>query len=107
MEALRPGTVDVATFVSPKTAVHFQQLLTDILGEAFVPQVLAQLKIAAIWPVTTETCVEQFGKVDIQPEEYTIEGMVAAVYSQAGKIAATGLVYSQAMPSLSRSRASV
>jgi uroporphyrinogen-III synthase len=80
--ALLSGSVDVATFASPKTAVNFRQLLTASLEEEQLSQLLSRLKIAAIGPVTAATCIAEFGKVDIQPTEYTIEGLTAAIVEE-------------------------
>jgi uroporphyrinogen-III synthase len=79
LKRLTSAQIDVATFASPKTAVHFRQMLIDAIGEKKTDQVIGNLSIAAIGPVTAAACLQQFGKVDIQPQEYTIEGMTAAI----------------------------
>ena len=68
--------IDVLTFASSKTVVHFHQLLQT----AHIPQsALQSAKIAAIGPKTAETCTQLLGRTDICAREYTLEGLVAAV----------------------------
>jgi uroporphyrinogen III methyltransferase / synthase len=62
--------VDVITFASSKTANCVGQLL---------PYVADQVCIASIGPQTSETCRERFGRVDVEAQEYTLEGLTAAI----------------------------
>ncbi|MGQ9837311.1 MAG: uroporphyrinogen-III C-methyltransferase [Cyanobacteriota bacterium] len=78
--ALKAGQVDILSFTSSKTVQHFVQLLRQAgLGsEVWDPP----LQIAAIGPKTAETCLALLGRVDIQAEEYTLEGLVQAMVAQ-------------------------
>ena len=73
---LNSQQVDVLTFASSKTVVHFHQL---ILGAGVEISQLDRAKIVAIGPKTAETCEEYLGRVDACAREYTLEGLVDAV----------------------------
>ncbi|HIK20259.1 MAG TPA: uroporphyrinogen-III C-methyltransferase [Synechococcus sp. M44_DOE_062] len=77
VEALKAHQVDIFTFASSKTVQHFAHLIQQAgLGpEVWDPPV----QIAAIGPKTAETCKAVFGRVDIEAQEYTLEGLVAAL----------------------------
>jgi uroporphyrinogen-III synthase len=65
---------DVITFTSSSTARNFLELLgkgNDAL--------LAEIKLASIGPVTSETMRQLGLRVDIEAREYTIPGMVATI----------------------------
>ncbi|MEO1144121.1 MAG: uroporphyrinogen-III synthase [Cyanobacteria bacterium J06638_22] len=80
LNTLKQG-VDVVTFASPKTARCFQQLLKTYQVElgASLEQLLASVAIASIGPLTSTTCHEIFGRVDIQPDEYSLNGLTSAL----------------------------
>ncbi|WP_017327803.1 uroporphyrinogen-III C-methyltransferase [Synechococcus sp. PCC 7336] len=73
---LQHQQVDVLTFASSKTVLHFHQLLTN---EEFDFNLLDRAKIAAIGPKTAETCDDLLGRTDICASEYTLNGLVEAV----------------------------
>lgn len=80
LEALRRG-VDAVTFASPKTARCFYELLKgaqEVL-KASPKEVLEKAAIASIGPLTSATCQELFGRVDIQPDEYSLTGLTSAL----------------------------
>jgi uroporphyrinogen-III synthase len=79
LKKLTSAEINVATFSSPKTVVHFHQMLMGAIAEKKTAEIIESLSIAAIGPVTAAACLQELGKVDIQPQEYTIEGMVAAI----------------------------
>ena len=70
LEALQRHTVDVITFASSKTVKNFCQLL-ETNGSAN----LEGICIASIGPQTSKTCISLLGRVDIEAEEYTMEGL--------------------------------
>lgn len=76
--ALQNHQVDVITFASSKTVAHTCQLLEQALGPDWL-QALAGVTIASIGPKTSETCRQQLGRVDIEPEEYTLDGLTQAI----------------------------
>ncbi len=70
---LRQG-VDIITFTSPSTLRNFLVVLGD---EA--RQLLATAVVASIGPVTTEAAEAEGIHVDVQPQEYTVPGLVDAL----------------------------
>lgn len=79
---LREGNVDVITFASSQTAKNFVDLLKVDSNYATVEKVqelLANILVAAIGPVTADTCRELIGKVDVEADEHTTQGLVASL----------------------------
>ncbi|MGF1521475.1 MAG: uroporphyrinogen-III synthase [Leptolyngbyaceae cyanobacterium] len=76
--ALRERSVDVVTFASSKTVRHFCQLVKQGLGEGW-PTYLQGVLIASIGPKTSATCHELLQRVDIEAEEYTLDGLTQAI----------------------------
>jgi uroporphyrinogen III methyltransferase/synthase len=64
---------DVITFTSPSTVINF----ADLPGE--VSQYIETALIASIGPVTSQTCLKYFGRVDIEASKHTTEGLVEAI----------------------------
>ena len=75
LEALQSQIVDVITFASSKTVKNFHQLITNLLPE----KALEKVGIASIGPQTSKSCYDLFGRVDIEAEEYTLEGLTKAI----------------------------
>ncbi|MEN9205625.1 MAG: uroporphyrinogen-III synthase [Thermostichales cyanobacterium BF4_bins_65] len=75
-EALAAGRVDVMTFASSKTVEHCVQLAKQ---DGIPLQVVARPKLAVIGPKTAATCERLLGRVDIQAQPYTLEGLVQAI----------------------------
>lgn len=75
LDALKNQTVDVITFASSKTVKNFHQLIANLLPE----NVLEKIWIASIGPQTSKSCYYLFGRVDIEAEEYTLEGLTTAI----------------------------
>ena len=83
--ALQNKQIDVVTFASSKTVRNFYQLLQQQLaGNTSVNDILQNIAIASIGPQTSKTCYELLGRVDIEAEIYTLEGLTDAIiqYSQ-------------------------
>ncbi len=78
LAALKQGRVDVITFASSKTVVHTAQLLEQGLGADW-REVLNGVAIASIGPKTSDSCREILGRVDIEPAEYTLDGLTEAI----------------------------
>ncbi len=75
-EALQRGIVDIVTFASSKTVQNFDRLLDSLENR----QSLAEnFSIASIGPQTSQKCHQLFGRVDIEAEEYTLEGLTRAI----------------------------
>jgi uroporphyrinogen-III synthase len=80
--ALKAGQVDVITFASSKTVEHTCQLLEQGLGPDWL-QTLKGVDVASIGPKTSDTCHQRLGRVDIEPTEYTLDGLTQAIVTWA------------------------
>lgn len=78
--ALKNGEVDVITFASSKTVQFFCQLV-DRIFTSNVANALKGVCIASIGPQTSKTCQDFFGRVDVEAQEYTLEGLSQAIIS--------------------------
>jgi uroporphyrinogen-III synthase len=76
--AIQAGTVQVVTFASSKTVRHCCQLLHQGLGSDW-RRLLDSVVIASIGPKTSETCHKLLGRVDIEAQDYTLEGLTQAI----------------------------
>lgn len=76
--ALQQGQVDVVTFASSKTVRHFKRLMVGQFGENWM-DCMAGVAIASIGPQTTQTCLENLGRIDIEAAAYTLEGLADAL----------------------------
>jgi uroporphyrinogen III methyltransferase/synthase len=84
LAALQQQRVDIITFASSKTVKHFVQLLeTSLRGDTqgFPPAQsrLQNVCIASIGPQTSITCRQLLGRVDVEAQEYTLEGLIQAI----------------------------
>lgn len=73
--ALEKRSVDCITFTSSSTV----QNLAAMLGEEFMLDILKGVVVASIGPITSKSCRELGLKVDIEPEESTLEALTEAV----------------------------
>ncbi len=71
---LKEGSIHAVTFTSSSTVTHFMELI----GEELKPQ-LAKVAVACIGPVTAQTAEQAGLKVDVMAEEYTVDGLIAAL----------------------------
>ncbi|MBD2547306.1 uroporphyrinogen-III C-methyltransferase [Planktothricoides sp. FACHB-1370] len=93
--------VDVITFASSKTVQYFCQLLTQELAsnqnlnqdqqtdypqtkkdqnlDNLLSDVLSNVYFASIGPQTSQTCIKLLGRVDIEAEEYTLDGLTQTI----------------------------
>jgi uroporphyrinogen-III synthase len=76
--ALKNHKLDIITFASSKT-VQFFCLLTATKFPEGVSHYLDKTCIASIGPQTSKTCFDLFGRVDIEAEEYTADGLLKAI----------------------------
>ncbi|MBD2462496.1 uroporphyrinogen-III synthase [Oscillatoria sp. FACHB-1407] len=74
LHALQQNKVDVVTFASSKTVQCFWQLIQQDIG--LVPPGVC---IASIGPQTSVACRQWLGRVDVEAEEYTLEGLTQAI----------------------------
>ncbi|MBD2384118.1 uroporphyrinogen-III C-methyltransferase [Cylindrospermum sp. FACHB-282] len=77
--ALQNRTIDIITFASSKTVQFFWQLTASKFAENIVKTYSDKICIASIGPQTSKTCRALFGRVDIEAEEYTLEGLTQAL----------------------------
>lgn len=83
-EELESGTVDMITFTSSSTVRNFLSML-EPKDEQELTDLLKDVKIAAIGPITAKTVTDNGLTVDLQPESYTISDMVDAVVNYYGE----------------------
>jgi len=71
----KDSAIDMLTFTSPSTVDNFFALLKDqsILKE------LLKAKVVCIGPITTQKAAEKGLKVDIVPDEYTVDALTKAI----------------------------
>jgi uroporphyrinogen III methyltransferase/synthase len=84
---LENGGVEMITFTSSSTVRNFLAML-DAENQEELQQILAGIRIAAIGPITAKTITDNGLQVDIQPEEFTIPGLIQSIveyYSGDGK----------------------
>jgi uroporphyrinogen III methyltransferase/synthase len=74
LDALQLHAVDIITFASSKTVQNFYQLL-EANGGANLDGVC----IASIGPQTSKTCISLLGRVDVEAEEYTLDGLLQSL----------------------------
>jgi len=83
LASLEAGRIDVITFTSSSTVKNF----VDLIGAASheeLAKLLEGVCIAAIGPITSKTIASHGLTVNIQPERYTIEALVAALAAHYG-----------------------
>jgi uroporphyrinogen III methyltransferase / synthase len=79
-QALQQHKINVITFASSKTVKNFYQLLQQQLSSTdAVHSLLANVCIASIGPQTSQTCRELLGRIDLEAQEYTLEGLTQAI----------------------------
>jgi uroporphyrinogen III methyltransferase / synthase len=82
--ALQNRKVDAITFASSKTVQFFCQLTNNIFSNNFdASQFLEGVCIASIGPQTSKTCHTLFGRVDVEAQEYTLDGLTQALIAWA------------------------
>ena len=79
LAAIKSQQIDAITFASSKTVKYFCQMLNDATGSDLWREWISNAKIASIGPQTSATCVELLGRVDIEANEYTLEGLTTAI----------------------------
>lgn len=78
LEAIATRRISVVTFASSKTVRHFCTLLAQGLGDTW-QSYLTGVAVASIGPQTSQTCHELLGRVDIEAQEYTLDGLSEAI----------------------------
>ena len=75
--AIAAADVDVICFSSGKTASHSAQLLLQRFGERWSERIQS-VKLVSIGPQTSQSCYENFGRVDAEADPHDLNGLVAA-----------------------------
>jgi len=71
----KDSAIDMITFTSPSTVDNFLALLK---GRSIFKEIL-KAKVACIGPITAQRAVEKALKVDIVPDEYTVDALTKAI----------------------------
>ncbi len=83
--ALLKGLVNIITFASSKTVTNFCTLINQALSDysdLSLDVLLKDIQIASIGPQTSRTCQELLHRVDIEPEEYSLDGLTKAIVNK-------------------------
>ena len=82
LAAIAHRSIDVVTFASAKTVRYFWQILERSPRPPSVSSwqdALHSTKVASIGPQTSQACLQYFGHVDMEAQEYTLDGLVQAI----------------------------
>ncbi|MDL1970734.1 MAG: uroporphyrinogen-III C-methyltransferase [Candidatus Desulfofervidaceae bacterium] len=74
--------VDIITFTSSSTVKHLAQLVNP----ESLSDLLEDVTIACIGPITAKTAQDLGLKVDVMPEKYTIEALIKAIVNYIAKV---------------------
>ncbi|MDA0672907.1 MAG: uroporphyrinogen-III synthase [Cyanobacteria bacterium] len=85
--ALQTRQIDVITFASSKTVRHGCQLMAQGLGDRW-REVIAPAAIASIGPQTSDACRACLGRVEIEADVYTLDGLTEAICQWASALLA-------------------
>ncbi|MBI9076764.1 MAG: uroporphyrinogen-III C-methyltransferase [Desulfatibacillum sp.] len=80
-EKLETGQIDMVTFTSSSTVSNFVALF----DKEKLLIVMEGVKTASIGPITSDTARDLSIQVDMEAEEYTIDGLVQAIVDSVGK----------------------
>ncbi|MBE9010287.1 uroporphyrinogen-III synthase [Pseudanabaenaceae cyanobacterium LEGE 13415] len=83
--ALQDHAVHLVTFASSKTVKHFCELLEKAIGNEW-NKTLETVKFASIGPQTSKTCRALLGRVEIEAEEFTLDGLIRAIVAQSNTL---------------------
>lgn len=75
LAALEAGEIDCVTFTASSTAEN----LSIMLGTERFSQLLRNIPVASIGPITTQTCARLGLEVTIEPDEYTLAALTSAI----------------------------
>ncbi len=75
-ELLARGEIDIVTFTSSSTVKNFVKLVGED-GRVSLPE---NVRVACIGPITAQTAEQHGLKPDVVADEYTIEGLTAAIW---------------------------
>jgi uroporphyrinogen III methyltransferase / synthase len=80
LAALQAQQIDIITFASSKTVEYFWQLLHQSPhANLDWAKILKPTQLASIGPQTSKTCEALLGRVDVEAQEYTLDGLVQRI----------------------------
>ncbi len=79
LASLRNREIDIITFASSKTVQNFCQLIAQSPELSRSQDWLKNVCIASIGPETSKSCYNLLGKVDVEAQEYTLDGLTEAI----------------------------
>ncbi len=85
--AIQQHQIDIVTFASSKTVQNFYYLLESALKDypdITLESLLDGVYFASIGPSTTKTCEQIFGRVDMEAQQYTLEGLTETIIQWVG-----------------------
>jgi uroporphyrinogen III methyltransferase/synthase len=74
-ELFNNGTIDMITFTSPSTVTNF----LDLFEGTSIYKELSKVEVACIGPITAQKATEIGLKVNIVPDEYTVNALTRAI----------------------------
>ncbi len=84
LNMLQQRQLDILTFTSSSTVRNFVAWLQSVSDALDNRTLLAQLTVACIGPITAQTARELGLRVDIEAQEFTIDGLVEAIVKSEG-----------------------
>ncbi|GCE13107.1 uroporphyrinogen-III synthase [Tengunoibacter tsumagoiensis] len=85
-QQLQNRQIDLLTFTSSSTVRNFVSWLQSYGPDGQRSQIAEQIKIASIGPITSQTARELGLRVDIEAQEFTIDGLVKAIIQSEEKV---------------------
>ena len=79
LAALQNRSVNIITFASSKTVQNFCKLIAQSPELSGSQDWLKNVCIASIGPETSKSCYDLLGKVDVEAQEYTLDGLSEAI----------------------------
>jgi uroporphyrinogen III methyltransferase/synthase len=85
LAALENKAVNIITFASSKTVQNFCRLIAQSPELSRSQDWLQNVCIASIGPETSKSCYDLLGKVDVEAQEYTLDGLSEAIVQWVAK----------------------
>ncbi|PSB51709.1 uroporphyrinogen-III C-methyltransferase [filamentous cyanobacterium Phorm 6] len=85
LAALENQAVNIITFASSKTVQNFCHLIAQSHELSRSQDWLQNVCIASIGPETSKSCYDLLGKVDVEAQEYTLDGLTEAIVQWVAK----------------------
>lgn len=85
LAALENQAVNIITFASSKTVQNFCRLIAQSPELSRSQDWLQNVCIASIGPETSKSCYDLLGKVDVEAQEYTLDGLTEAIVQWVAK----------------------